>query len=221
MGFPQLRHSSLLAIAMVIAAVVLPLCVVLPRPAHKVSEYVFEAELEEFLGESTNGQLTYFAASTLHGDAPAESVVLSFDKAYTRGSTPTEFKIGSSYWVEGSLMTPEVYFGEQYIFYGPPQLYLRQIKTGALWPDQVTELRVLYLSPLSTLAAPIQLPLLFRSDSLSARIVIALVLRCILVAAVLVWSVRRRRSRASVTVALSLYALVAIVLSLPVLGDLY
>jgi hypothetical protein len=38
---------------------------------------------------------------------------------------------------------------------------------------------------------------------------------------VLVWSVRRHRSRASVTVALSLYALVAIVLSLPVLGDLY
>ena len=204
-----------------LAAAVLPLCVVLPRPAHSVSEHVFEARLDELLGKSTNGQLTYLAASKLTGDAPADDVVLSFDASYTRGWEPSKIELGGAYWFEGSLMTPEVYFGEQYIFYGPSQLYLRQVKTGTLWPDQVTELRVLYLSPLSTIAAPIQLPLLFRSDSLSIKIIVILALRCALVAATLVWLVRRRASRPGILVPIALYVLAAIALSVPILGDLY
>jgi len=148
-------------------------------------------------------------------------VVLSFDESYTRGWEPAVVSIGGTYWIEGSIMTPEVYFGEQYIFYGPPQLYVRQVKTGYLWPDQKTELRALYLSPLSTLAAPIQLPLLFRSDGLSKKTLAVVVLRCVLVVTTLVWTIRRRSARPEVVTALSIYILVAIALSLPILGDLY
>ena len=74
------RHRlNLVAMATLVVAVALPLAVVLPRPAHSVSEYVFEARLKVLLGTSTNGQLTYWAASVLRGEAPADSVVLSFD----------------------------------------------------------------------------------------------------------------------------------------------
>jgi len=211
----------LLAFAALLTAIALPLCVVLPRPAHLVSEYVFEARVDERLGISTNGQLTYLAASTLNGDAPADDVVLSLDENYTRGWEPAKVDTGAAYWFEGSLMTPQVYFGEQYIFYGPPQLYLRQMKTGALWPDQQTELRMLYLSPLSTLAAPIQLPLLFRSDSLSTRIVSVFLLRCLLLAATAFWTVRHGDNRSHLLLGLAVYALLAVALSVPILGDLY
>ncbi|MBN1152111.1 MAG: hypothetical protein JXA58_02775 [Dehalococcoidia bacterium] len=207
--------------AALLATVALPLFVVLSRPAYSVSEYVFEAGLDERLGTSTNHQLTYFAATALSPGAPADEMVLSFDEGYTRGWVPSNLEVGDTLWVEGSLMTPEVCFGEQYIFYGPPQLYLRQIKTEALWPDQVTELRVLYLSPLSTLVAPIQLPLLFRSDSLSARIVTVLGLRCVLIAATLTFLIRRHSNRAGIILTLALYALIAVVLTMPILGELY
>jgi len=215
------KRLYLLAAAAVVATFVLPLVVVLPRPAHVVDEHIFEARLEEMLGQSNNGQLTYVAATTLDGPAPAKDVVLSFDRNYTRGWDPAKLDTGVNYWVEGSLMTPEVYFGEHYIFYGPPQLYVRQVKTGLLWPDQLTELRVLYLSPVSTLAAPIQVPLLFRSDGISSTMVAILALRCLLLGTTIVWSVRKRRQRTTVVLVLAIYALAAVALSLPVLGDLY
>lgn len=215
------RHLQLITVAVLASALALPLLVVLPRPAHSVDEFVFQAVLEEKLGTSTNGRLTYMAASSLEGNAPGDELVLSFDESYTRGWEPAVVSIGGTYWIEGSIMTPEVYFGEQYIFYGPPQLYVRQVKTGYLWPDQKTELRALYLSPLSTLAAPIQLPLLFRSDGLSKKTLAVVVLRCVLVVTTLVWTIRRRSARPEVVTALSIYILVAIALSLPILGDLY
>jgi hypothetical protein len=215
------RAVRLTALVVLLVAVSIPPLVVLQRPTSSPEPYVFEARLANRLGISTNGQLTYFQASALAGRAPAGEVVVSLDHGYTRGWVTNEVNVGGEYWMEGSLMTPEVFYGEQYIFYGPPQVYLRQIRTGVLWPDQATELRVLYLSPLSTLAAPIQLPLVFRSDGLSARIVAILGLRCVLIAATLTCLVRRRTETEGIILTLALYGVVAVGLTLFILGDSY
>jgi len=224
---PIVKHSArsrrLLAIAALagLAALVIPAAIVLPRPSSYPEPYVFEAQLNRYLGASADGKLTYYEASTLDGVAPANTVAVSMDDAYTRGWSPGEIEAGDSYWMEGSLMTPEVFYGEQYIFWGPPQLYISQLKTGSLWPDQKSELLALYGSPVSTLAAPIQLPMLFRSDSFSIKLATVLLLRCVLIAAVLLWALRKRPGATGIVALLALYALCAILLSLPILGDLY
>ena len=209
---------SLLAL---VAALIIPAAVVLQQPSSYPEPYVFEAELNRYLGASADGKLTYYEVSTLDGLAPADKIAVSMDNAYTMGWSPGELEVGGSYWMEGSLMTPEVFYGEQYIFWGPPQLYISQLKTGLLWPDQKSELLALYGSPVSTLAAPIQLPMLFRSDGFSIKLATVLLLRCVLIAAVLFWALRKRPGARGIMAALALYALCAILLSLPILGDLY
>jgi hypothetical protein len=199
----------------------LPWVVIQFIPGDSIEPFEFRAVLHHELGRSANGQLTYWQTDVHEGDAPGATIVLAFDRNYTRGFTDSTAVPGASVWFQGGPMTPEVFYGEQYLFYGLPQVYVRQVKTGLLWPDQWTELRVLYLSPLETLAAPMQALFLVRAEECTIRLFSVLLARCILLGgagwAILVDRLRGR----SAAFALLVYAIVAMLLTIPILGDLY
>jgi len=201
--------------------VLVPACLVHLIPTDAPQPFVFRATLTTMLAESDGGKLRYYEAHALEGAAPATDVVLALDRAYSRGYQETATMPGVTVWIQGSLMTPDIFYGEQYLFFNRPQVYVRQVKSGLLWPDQWSGLRALYLSPFITPAAPIQLPWLLRSAGLQSRIVAVLLARCLLLAALIVTLLRRRPRGGELASYLLLYGLLAIVLSALVLGDLY
>jgi hypothetical protein len=210
-----------LCLALLLLASLIPLVIVQVMPTDSPEPYLFKARFEGHLGTSSNGSLTYHQVSVLEGEAPASTVVVALDRNYTRGLCADITSPGAESWLQGSLMTREVYYGEQYLFFGPPQIYVRQLKSGMLWPDQTKELSILYLSPLSTIFAPIQIPFLLRSDGLSARTIGTLLARCALLIATIIFVLRRRNETAPVLSGLLTYAVVAMLLTLPILADLY
>jgi hypothetical protein len=209
-------------VALLAALVVLvPVLLVHLIPTDSVEPFQFRAHLVEELGRSSNGQLQYYRVEAIEGVAPAPIAAIALDRSYSRGVEPVEVGLGFDAWFQGSLMTPDVYYGEQYLFFGLPQIYVRQVKSGLLWPDQWSGMRVLYLSPLETLAAPLQIPFLVRSDSFTPKILAVLVARCVLIAATAFVAVRRRLRGARLAATLLAYALASILVSVPILGDLY
>ncbi len=207
--------------ALACAVLLLPLLLVQLVPTDTVEEYVFRGRPAEELGQSANGQLRYYRVEVLEGTAPATSIVVALDRNYSRGYTPDAVSSGSPCWFQGGLMTPEVFYGEQYLFFGLPQVYVRQVRTGVLWPDQWTGMRVLCLSPLSTLAAPLQLPFMVRSDSFTWCLLAVLLGRCALLGVLLVLTLKRRLGRETLPAALLLFAAASMLVTMPVLGDLY
>ena len=207
--------------AMAVIAVLLPLILVQLIPASSSAPYVFRATLAQHLGQSSNEQLQFYEAQVAQGTAPADTLVVALDRNYTRGLDDTTTATGATHWFEGSLMTPEVFYGEQYLFFGMEQVYVSQVRTAHLWPNQKTELRILYLSPLTTALAPVQIPSLLQSDSLSARLMGTLLARCALLIATIIFVVRRRHDTVLVLPGLLIYAVVAMLLTLPILTDLY
>jgi len=204
-----------------LTALLLPLLLVHIVPTDTVEPYVFRAQPAEYLGESGNRHLQYYRVDVLEGTAPASSVVVALDRNYSRGYAPDEFAAGGACWFQGGLMTPEVFYGEQYLFFGLQQVYVRQVKTGLLWPDQWTGMRVLYLSPLENLVAPLQIPFLVRSDSFTWRTLAILLARCVLLGTTIALVAKRKLRGTRLAVALLLFAIAAMLLTMPVLGDLY
>ena len=210
-----------LCFALVLAVILVPLVVVQIIPTDSPAPYLFLARFENHLGTSSNESLTYHEVNVLQGEAPAMTVVVALDRNYTRGFSSDVTSAGTELWMQGSLMTRDIYYGEQYLFFGPPQIYVSQLKSGTFWPDQIAELRVLYLSPVTTTFAPIQIPFLLRSDSLSARTIGTLLARCAFLIATIIFVARRPLGPAAFLPGLLTYALVAMLLTLPVLTDLY
>jgi len=207
--------------ALACAVLLLPLLLVQLVPSDTVEEYVFRALPSEEMGRSASGQLSYYRVDVLEGAAPATSVVVALDRNYSRGYTPDSVSSGSPCWFQGSLMTREVFYGEQYLFFGLPQVYVRQVRTGVLWPDQWTGMRVLYLSPLETLAAPLQLPFLLRSDSFTWRLLAVLLVRLAMLGVLIALAVKKRLGGVRLPIALLLFAMASMLVTMPVLGDLY
>lgn len=216
-------HGSIAARVTILAIVLvlLPLVLVHLSPTDTVEPFVFRAQLSEMVGQSENGQLSYYKSNVLEGSAPAAIIVVALDRSYSRGYEPLSTAPGRTVWMQGGLMTPDVFYGEQYLFFGLSQVYVRQVKTGLLWPDQWSGLRVLYLSPAETLAAPMQLPFLVRSDSFAYGLLAVLVARCLLIASTAYVVVRKRLRAGRLVAAIMAYAVMAMLLTIPILGDMY
>ncbi|GEM_PF-1367598 len=187
----------------------LPLGVVLLTSGPDERAYVCRVETESVLGSTLGGQLQFLPARTLDGRAPGSEFVINVDHAYTRG-VDREVAPGEVLWVEGTLMDPDAYFGEQYLFFGLPQIYVSQIKTGVFWPDQRRDLVTLYGSPVSAVPALYlawAFPLMEEFTPMAWALTLArFVLVCALVVLVVVW--RRRPERLVAVV--GVYVLVAL-----------
>lgn len=215
------RRRPLLAAVLLSLIIVLPLVIVQLIPTDSPEPHVFKAAVGHELGRSTSDQLVYFSVEAVEGTFPATDMAVAIDRAYTRGASPEEVAGGGTLWFQGSLMTPEVFYGAQYVFFGKPQVYVRQVKAGVLWPDQVTELRVLYLSPFATLAAPVQLPFLVRSEEMTGAVLAVFLARLALVIVLAVLIILRARKKEDVLLPVLAFAVLAILITVLILGDLY
>lgn len=143
--------SWLVGAGLMLVFAVLPVGLVLSISGPDERAYVCEIETRSSLASTMGGKLQFLMVRALEGRAPASDFVITTDGDYTRGAE--QVSPGDVLWVEGTLMDRETFFGEQYLFFGHPQIYVSQIKTGTLWPDQRTDLGRLYLSPVTSFAS--------------------------------------------------------------------
>jgi hypothetical protein len=145
--------------------------------------------------------------------------------SYTRGSSTKTFEIGDELWMQGDLMTPEVFFGEQYLFFDDySEVDVRQVKDRGFWPDQLTELRILYLSPFTSFY---HVPVVFFYQFFIARLqgslrtnVYVIAGAALLISAVFFLIKNRHKKHNLALIALT-YSLLAMALTIPLLTDMY
>ena len=143
-----------------------PPALVAVSPGLEAGSFVCEVEIEAPLAVTLEGKLEFLLVRGLQGRRPAERFVVTIDHGYTAGvdensgdsgeprtSLDPVLAPGGRLWLEGSLMGRDTYFGEQYLFFGYPQLYLGQVKTGVFWPSQHERLVALYPAPFTAVAS--------------------------------------------------------------------
>jgi len=217
---PVIKFTKKYTITLIIGfCFALPLIIVHVYPTDSPQTYVFEGGVIEKLGETLEGKLRYYQVKHIQGNVPAEEFVITVDDSYTRGGQSPDY-VGSSIWMMGDLMKPEEYYGDQYLFYEKTQILVSQVRTGWLWPDQVSGLTILYGSPATSLLAPLILLINFSGDVpiLSLRI---LGFKSILIAVAVYFMDRCRKKVGYRTMIVIGYCILAILSTAITLGDLY
>jgi len=212
--------------ALAVLFLALPVLLVLVLPGTDDQAFQCRARIESRLAQTLGGKLEFLLVTGTGGRPPAEEFVIAVDHGYTSG-LPNEavsgagsaVQPGMTIWLQGTLMDRDTYFGEQYLFFGYPQLYVDQIKTGAFWPSQVERLGSLYLSPVATVLSLYLVwafPFMEEYELGSWLLIVArFVLLCGAIAAVLLWGKRGPRVAPRPALALLLYCIAATVLATP------
>lgn len=199
----------------------LPFLIVQLIPTTSPEPYVFKACIIERLGETLQGKLRYFLVEELEGNSPATTFVVTIDSAYTRGVSRLDLEKDRQVWMQGSIMTPDVFYGEQYLFFDYPQLYISQVKTGALWPDQITELRILYLSPFTAFLSLLYIFWYPFMEEFSRGHYFVMIAQSVFIVAMIVFFLKRRPTGKRLALVLLTYGIIAMLTTIPVLPDLY
>ncbi len=214
----NLKYLSLIICILIL---LVPLSVVYVVTTDSSPPYTFQATVQEKLDETLGGKLQYFLTISGEGTASGSEVVLTIDTAYTRGITDTSIEKGTTIWVRGEMMDRETYYGDQYLFFGYPQVYVRQVKEGIFWPDQTTGMKTLYQSPVTSLFAPAFVWYFPFTEEYSSRMFLVLLTKTLLIVSTVIFLIRSRHEKEKMITIVLIYCLMAIILTIPILTDLY
>lgn len=207
--------------ALVAAYLVVPILTVELHPRVGGEDCVARVEVVGKLNETLAGKLQYFKVRSLKGRSPASEFVVTIDRDYTRVAGPALLEAGDRFRVAGGLMTPEIFYGDQYLFFGLPQIYASQIKEGLFWPTQRIEMRILYLAPLMGFLAPIAVIILPGEEEYTPLAFAVYLAKTFVIGVAVVLAVWFRRSRGGLLLIAFGYAVASMALSMPILQELY
>jgi len=123
--------------------------------------------------------------------------------------------------MQGNIMTQDVFYGEQYLFFDYPQIYVSQIKDKGLWPNQKTELRIMYTAPIRNISSVVSVWIFPFIEEFSPDTFTVLIAQATVVIATIVLLVKRWKNKQHITLIILSYALVMILLTIPLLTNLY
>ena len=207
-----------------VAFAAVPLGLVAADPGIGADAFVCKIEVQSRVAETLQGKLEFFLVQGVDGRPPADRFVVAIDHGYTAGvedapaSTPTSAP-GRTFWLQGSLMDKDTYYGEQYLFFGYPQLYVSQVKSGSLWPSQVERLESLYPAPFIALGSVYLVwayPFMEEYSLVSWLLIMArFLLLCVAAAVAVCWRKRDSRWTPGLMWVVGVYALLVIALAVP------
>jgi hypothetical protein len=203
-----------------IIIIIIPLVVVQVIPTDTPEPYLCKVKIKEDFGNSGGGKLMYYLVQNIEGASPPEFVA-ALDTSYTRGLSHVSPTAGKELWIQGSLMTHDVFYGDQYLFFDYPEIYVRQIKERGLWPDQITELRIMYAAPVMNLSAIATVWIFPFIEEFRPTTFTILIAQAAVVVAATVLLVKRRKKKGHVALVILSYVVIMILLTIPLLTDLY
>jgi hypothetical protein len=213
-----------LAVCFLAAFAVSPLLIVRTASGVDDEAFVCRAEVESRLAETLAGKLEFLQVRAVAGRSPAERFVITIDHGYTAGvgeypgaAQDPALAPGRAPWLEGTPMDEDTYYGEQYLFFDQPQLYVSQVRSGLFWPSQVERLKTLYLSPFTGFGSLYLVwvyPFMEEYSLVSWLFLMArFLLVCAAVAAAGIWRKRDARWTPGIVWVTGAYALSAVVLA--------
>jgi hypothetical protein len=206
----------LLAAVPFVLFILLPVLIVPLVSGPEDDAFAAQVEVVEELGTTQEGKLQFSLVRLVDGPGPAEQFVVTLDVGYTQGASG-HLRPGDVLWVDGTLMDPETYFGEQYLFFGYPQLYLSQVKTGPWWPSQASDLRALYLSPVVPVTSLFLVWIFPFMEEFEIGVWLRMIARVAVVVGAVILAVRWRKRPARLVAVIGTYLVVAVLLTLPAL----
>jgi len=215
------QNRKVVFFLLILAIVILPLVVVQVIPTDNPEPYIFKFQISNKLDETLNGKLQYYLVERLEGTTPATEFVVCIDRAYTRGFSNVRLNKSLQYWGQGSLMNPVDYPGDKYLFFDRPQIYIRQLKGTIFWPDQVTELKLLYQAPITRLITPVFVVLFPFMEEFTLRSYISVIVQTVVIVATIVLLIINRDEKENLVMIVLVYTLLTMVVTIPVLTDLY
>lgn len=215
------QNRKVVFILLILAIVILPLVIVQVIPTDNPEPYIFKFQISRKLDETLNGKLQYFLVERLEGAALAHEFVVCIDRTYTRGFSNVQLNKSLKYWGQGSLMIPSDYPGEGYLFFDQPQIYVRQLKGTLFWPDQVTELKLLYQAPITRLIVPVFVVLFPFMEEFTLRSYLSVIAQTVIIVATIVLLIKNRDKKENIVIILLVYTLLTMIVTIPVLTDLY
>ena len=190
--------------------------------------YIIHAQIREMLGETETlmTKFQYFLVEKLAGDAPATEFVVLISTGrggLTRGLSNVKLESNQEFWGHGFFMDPARYenMGDEYIFFGLPQVYLWQIKGTLLWPDQTTALKLLYQAPIARLTALYYVVAFPLMDEFTLRHYVAFIAQTVLIVATIVLAVKKREDKWNLLLIVLAYILLTMLITSPVLPNPY
>lgn len=211
------RKHIIVGLSLVILFV--PLIAIQVIPTDSPQPYMFKVRISSKLDETTNGHRQYFFMEWLEGDEMAPAFVVLIDSAYTRGQSNAVLEPNQEFWCQGSLIKPGE--GLDLPHMSMPQFYVRQIKGSILWPDQVTELKLLYLAPIFRLSDPPFVVLLPFMEEFTLGTYLVVILQTIVILTTVYLLVKHRRDPGNRVIILLGYILLTMILTIPRLTELY
>jgi len=210
---------------LVFVLIIFPLSVIqftLTDEKEEPSQYMFKVKIIQKLDESLEGKLQYFFVRLLDGEGPSEEFVILIDYWTTRDQIDlTLIEPNIEFWGIGSIMTPEVFYEDHYLFFGHPQLYTWQIKGRIFWPDQATELRLLYQAPIRAILSPVHVIFYPSQDGFTLSNYLAIIAQTIVLFSTIFLLIKKRKVTPKVIQILLGYAILTMIFTIPLLSDLY
>jgi len=213
-------RTKIINLILLTSIIIIPLIVIKIIPSDSPAQYNCKAAILEDFGSSLEGKLKYYLVRNIEGVSPPQFVA-TLDTPYTRGLSSIALTTGKEVWMQGNIMTRDVFYGEQYLFFDYPQIYVRQIKESGLWPDQKTELRIMYSAPLINASSLISVWIFPFIEEFSPATFAVLIAQATTVAAAIILFIKRRRNNRHIILIILSYAVVMILLAIPLLTDLY
>ena len=217
----QSQHGKTITALLIIAILLFPLLVVNTIQTDNPQPFIFKAKILRKLDETMNGKLQYYLVQQVKGVSPATEFVVTIDRPYTRGKLESRFRPDRELWMQGSLMTRDVYYGDQYLFFDYPQLYISQIKGNLFWPDQITELGILYRSPITSILSLVIIWTFPFQEEFTLNSFIVLIMMAASVAATLYLLVIKTKKPQHKALLILAYYLISMILTVPILTDLF
>ena len=193
---PFIRHPFLtVATILTLAYLLIPVITIIIIPTDTPQPYMYEAEIIEKLGETMGGKLRYYHVSTIQGTSLDTEFVAAIDEDYTRGAVAVSLADGEKVWMQGDIMTPEIFYGDQY-------------------------LPLLYGSPATTLLAPVS-TVIALLEGVPGLVLAVYAFKSVLLAASGYYMLKYRSNEQQVILVFGVYCVLAMVSSIPILGELY
>jgi len=211
------RKSIIVGVFLVV--LIVPLIIIQVIPTDNPQSYVFRVRISSKLDETANGHRQYFFVEWLEGDEMAPAFVVLIDSAYTRSRFNVVLEPNQEFWCQGNLIKPGE--GLDLPYMSMPQYYVRQIKGPILWPDQVTELKLLYLAPILRLIDPPFVVLFPFMEEFTLRTYLILIVQTIVIITTVYLIVKNRHNPRNRILIMLAYILLTMILTIPRLADLY
>ena len=216
----NMTRNKIISLILGISIITIPLIVIKAIPSDSTAQYNCKVAITEDFGSSLKGKLKYYLVRNIEGDSPSEFVA-TLDSSYTRGLSRITLNTGEEVWMQGNIMTQDVFYGEQYLFFNYPQIYVSQIKDEGLWPNQKTELRIMYTAPIRNISSVVSVWIFPFIEEFSPDTFTVLIAQATVVIATIVLLVKRWKNKQHITLIILSYALVMILLTIPLLTNLY